>query len=376
MATGSELRQHPRFRLQLPVEVALPTGAQLTSTTGISREGVSLRLDPVPAIDTVARLAIALPDGRRVLGTGRCRTLMAGGHCGLHLHLDGDARAVWQAFVAEEESSGSLWRMIGRIAASPDDPFAMRGEVDRVDGDAALRFHTVGENGLAYRLAFEKHAADPPEASDLATLQPGFLEPARRAVSRVLREDVTLRFEEGAQRLTVRARVVELLRGGYAYVMGDRQTPIGFVALAVGELLLVERGGVAVFPCLTAAELEQVAADAFCHDGSRPRAVSPGRSAGAERSDDAKRFIRGFDAVRFAQAATEGAQRRRYGDRDMYFHPAVWACVRLDDGVELQGPTLQDGARLCVLGLVGPGAPRVVKLTPASDVVLLPPPGR
>ena len=86
--------------------------------------------------------------------------------------------------------------------------------------------------------------------------------------------------------------------------------------------------------------------------------------------------MRGYDAVRFAQAATEGAQLRRYGDRDIYFHPAVWAKVRLDDGTELTGPTLQDGARICVLALVGAGAPRVVRLTPASDVGLLQPPRR
>ena len=38
------------------------------------------------------------------------------------------------------------------------------------------------------------------------------------------------------------------------------------------------------------------------------------------------------------------------------------------------GPTLQDGPRVCVLALVGPGAPRVVRLDESSKVALLKPP--
>ena len=80
--------------------------------------------------------------------------------------------------------------------------------------------------------------------------------------------------------------------------------------------------------------------------------------------------------MRFAQAASEDAQRRRYGEREIFFHPSVWAKVRDEDGNELMGPTMQDGPRLCVLALVGPGSPRVVRLTQASDVTLLKPPKR
>jgi hypothetical protein len=403
MTSGPELRRHPRYRVPLAIEVGLPSGTQTTMTLGISREGLSVRLDPLPAIDEVVTLTITLPDGRVVAALGRCRGHMPAGVCGMHLQLDSAARPLWQDFVDQEESTGALWRMIGRIAEAPDDAFAPRGVTrrhDDVDGGAALRFHTVGENGLAYRLAFQKHPADPPDTSDLCAAMPGFREPARSVVRRVLRNDVTLAYEEGGRQRVVRARVVELLRGGWACVQGGDHQPLGFVALGAGELILVERDGASVFPHFTALELEQIACDAFRNDQVRPvfgpttlsRAPSttttttttttastttttapPGA---AVRRDDVKRFVRGFDAVRFAQAATEGAQLRRYGDREIYFHPAVWARVRLDDGGELMGPTFQDGARVCVLGLVGPGAPRVVRLTQTSDVALLQPPAR
>ena len=85
------------------------------------------------------------------------------------------------------------------------------------------------------------------------------------------------------------------------------------------------------------------------------------------------RFREGYDAVRFAQTAAETVQTRRYGMRDIHFHPSVWAKVTLDDG-EFMGPTMQDEGRVCVLALVGPGAPRVVRLTPQSKVSLLKPP--
>jgi hypothetical protein len=79
--------------------------------------------------------------------------------------------------------------------------------------------------------------------------------------------------------------------------------------------------------------------------------------------------------VRFAQAAADDVQMRKYGDREIWFHPSVWARVKNDEG-ELMGPTLQDGDNICVLALLGPGAPRVVKLTSQSRVSVLKPPGR
>lgn len=377
MVAHAELRQHPRFRVQLGVDVRLPSGPQKSKTQGISLEGLSLSLAPRPAIDEVAELSIALPDGRVVAATGRCRGHMPGGTCGFHLHFEPAERSVWHGFLEEEQASGALWRMIGRIAAAPDNPLAPREIVDPGPvGEAPRRFHTVGESGAAYRIAFAKHPSDAPEDSGLGECSPAFAAAARQ-VRRVLRETLTLRFEDGDRGAVVRARVVELLRGGWAFVQGDERSAVGFGALGVGETVLIEEGGMPVFPFFDGAELEQIALDAV-----RPSAVAVALPAGADERlrsssappEGARRFVEGLDAVRFAQAATEGAKRRRYGDRDIFLHPAVWAKVELDDGSALVGPTLQDAARVCVLALVGQGTPRVVRLTRDSRVVLVPPP--
>ncbi|MDP2344576.1 MAG: PilZ domain-containing protein [Deltaproteobacteria bacterium] len=384
--SGEDLRLHPRFRLALKVVIDLPTGEVKTTTVGVSRTGLSLRLSPQPAIDEALRISIELPSGQLITGRGRSRAHMPGALVGLSLELDGKNQVHWDSFVDEEESTGSLWRMIGRIANAPDDVFAPRGVVER-NAAGSSRFHTVGENGLAYRVAFSRAETDPGDESDLCVRLPGFREPARRLVRRVLREDMVFRMDESSK--PVRARVVELNRGGWAYVQGDDHVPVGLVALGVGELILVEQGGATVFPHFTALELEQIACDTFRHDLARPAfsrtttattAAAPPpvslpvlTSTPAAARPDPKRFQQGYDAVRFAQAAAADVQVRKYGQRDIFFHPSVWAKVQ-DEGVELIGPTMQDGTQLCVLALVGPGTPRVVRLNEASKVSLLKPP--
>lgn len=379
---SDEHRQHPRFRLCLRVIVKLASGAVTTTSTGVSRAGLSVRLTPQPPLDTVVPIAIDLPDGQLVEGEATCRGLLAGGLVGMSLAFDDATRARWETFVDEEESTGSLWRMIGRIADSPDDALAPRGvTLAATSSAAARRFHTAGENGLAWRIAFHKHPSDPAEESDLCITLPGFREPGRRLVRRVLRQDVTLRLDAAMPAFA--ARIVELNRGGYACVQTE---PIGLVSLGVGELVLVEEDGQSVFPHFSALELEQVACDTFRNDLSRPMFAPKPKTtpppvelpplvtpASPPRPTDSRRFREGYDAVRFAQTATDDVQRRRYGDRDIFFHPAVWARVVVDDA-ELMGPTMQDQGRICVLALVGPGAPRVVRLSPQSKVSLLKPP--
>ncbi len=373
--SGENLRQFPRFRLALPVRIDLPSGAVTTSTVGVSRGGLSLRLAPHPDIDDDVAITIWLPNGRQVQGRGRCRSHMpaapwAPALVGMSLELDPTNRGLWEALVDEEESTGSLWRMIGRIANAPDDALAPRGVIEEHPLGSS-RFHTVGENGLAYRLAFAKHDSDVADDSDLCLLLPGFREPARRLVQRVLRQDMSFRLDESGA-VVVRARVVELKRGGWAYVQGDERMPVGLVSLGVGELLLVEEAGVSVFPHFTAVELEQIACDSFRHDLTRPAFARATTT--TTTTTDPKRFQQGYDAVRFAQAAATDAQVRRYGDRDIFFHPSVWAKVVDDDGGELMGPTLQDGGKICVLALVGRSTPRVVPLHQSSEVSLLKPP--
>jgi hypothetical protein len=398
----------------LAVTLHTTAGRQQTRTIGVSQSGLSLLLDPAPAVGSVHALQILLPDGSILIARGTCRSHRPQHIVGFSLEFEGDDRSHWERFVEEEETSGSMWRMIGRIAAAPDDAFAARGVVE-THAAASLRFHTVGENGLAYRLAFHKHPSDPPEESDLCIAVPGFREPARRLVRRVLRDDLTLRFDglDGSGEV-ITTRVVELVRGGYAWVSQDSAGGVAFIALAGGELLLVEKDGATVFPHLSDGELEQVACDTFRHDLSRPLfankpkkaprpvelpplpppgtaaaaavasppAPAPARAASASAAPampaapvpstpPTRRFTEGYDAVRFAQAAADDVQVRRYGERDIYFHPSVWAKVRVEDGSEFMGPTMQDAGRVCVLGLVGPGAPRVVRLHDASVVALL-----
>lgn len=384
----SETRQHPRFRLSLPATFALPAGTVHVDTVGISRTGVSARLSPPPAVGEVIAVTLTLPDRSTVSGHARCKTHMPGQLCGLTLEFDGHSRAVWEAFVDEEESTGALWRMIGRIADAPDDALAPRGVTvtsSAADGGKQLRFHTAGENGLAWRMAFHKHPSDPAEESDLCVRLPGFREPGRRLVRRVLREDVTLRLD--ASMAPFRARIVELNRGGYAYVQAE---PVGLVSLGVGELLLVSTNGASEFPHFSELELEQIACDTFRNDLTRPLFAAPAARVpppvplppivpqaphlDVERAPS-RRFRDGFDAVRFAQAAASDVQKRRYGERDIFFHPSVWAKVVVDNA-ELMGPTMQDEGHVCVLALVGPGAPRVVRLSPSSTVSLLKPPSK
>ena len=381
---SEDLRQHPRFRVALRAHLGLPSGTVSTSTVGVSRTGMSVRLSPAPALEEEIPVTLELPNGTSIDGRARCKNHLPGCLCGMALTFTGDARGYWDTFVDEEESTGSLWRMIGRIARAPDDPLAARGLRERVDADE-LRFHTAGENGEAYRIAFERHASDPVDESDLSATLPGFREQGRRLVARVLKEPMSLRVDDGAKLLIV--RIAELLRPGFAYVQGDAATPTGLVSLGVGELVLVSRNGRSVFPHFTDDDLERIACDTFRRDlgrpvfgrGERPPTAPPGPAPiplppiGKKPNGMPARFKEGLDAVRFAQAAADDVQVRRYGERDVFFHPSVWARVK-EPGGELMGPTLNDGVRLCVLALVGPGAPRVVRLDEKSQVSLLKPP--
>ncbi len=394
---SEDLREHPRFRLALGVIAHLPDGDVATTTTGMSRGGMSLVLPVTPPVNAIFGVEIDLPDGRRVHAKARCRTVRAGGHVGVSLSLSASDKALWERLVDEEETTGGLWRMIGRIADAPHDALAPRGRtMSSSPSGGTRRFHTAGENGLAWRLAFQRHPSDPAAESDLCVTLPGFRDSARQAVRRVLRQDVTLQFDPSSPPSA--GRIVELNRGGYAFVQID---PVALVSLGVGELFLAEEDGRSVFPHFTTVELEQIACDTFRHALSRPvfspkaphtppPVELPPLSAGSTTesvakptpatttparatprpADDGRRFREGYDAVRFAQTASEDVQRRRYGDRDIYFHPSVWARVVVE-GHELMGPTLQDEGRICVLALVGQGAPKVVRLSPQSTVSLL-----
>jgi len=115
--TEGEHRQHPRFRVSLRAHLALAGGVVAAHTQGISRTGLSVRLaPPLPDIGGEVLITLELPSGTSIDGVATCRNHLQGGVCGMSLSLTGDAAALWEAFVDEEEQTGSLWRMIGRIA--------------------------------------------------------------------------------------------------------------------------------------------------------------------------------------------------------------------------------------------------------------------
>lgn len=366
---SEDLRRHPRFRIALRVHLALPAGVVRTTTVSVSRTGMSVRLAAAPPIGEEARVTVELPSGTSIDGVALTRNHLPGTLVGFLLEFSGDALTSWEQFVDEEERTGGLWRMIGRVARAPDDVNAPRGISERVDADD-LKLHTVGENGEAYRIAFARHES-------MSAVQAGLPENMRHLAARVLVQPVVLKLDDTSPVLPV--RVVALVRGGFAWLQTEAGLRSSLVSLCVGELMVVMKNGASVFPHFTDFELEQVACDTFRRELSRPVFTTPTR--GTPRpapvalppmaTPPPARFREGFDAVRFAQAASEEVQVRRYGDREIYFHPAVWAKVTLDEGPMLMGPTLQDGGRVCVLALVGPGAPRVVRLEEGSRVTLL-----
>jgi hypothetical protein len=340
---------------------------------------MSLRMAVAPAIDHACAITVELPSGTTIDGSAMVKNQTPGGMVGLAVSFEGDAQALWDAFVDEEESTGGLWRMIGRSTRAPDNQDAARSWTERVANDE-LKMFTVGEHGEAYRIAFQRHGSLSPEAAGVPAAQ-------RKTVRRVLPQPVGLRLDESSP--VQMTYVAELQRGGFAGLNLDTQNinaPV-LMSLAVGELNVVTKNGASVFPHFTDDELEQIAYDSFKREVlfTKPRGT-PARGVPAiprpapidlpPLSGDAggERFKVGLDAVRFAQAASDAVQTRRYGDREILFHPAIWAKVTLTGGDAMVGPTLQDGDHVCVLALLGNGAPKVIRLTSSSDVELVKPP--
>jgi len=397
-----ELRKHPRYPAELRVRLRLPSGDVDTFTAMVAIKGFSARLPQQVARGTEASFLVHLPDGTTVLGDAVVRTSMQDGMTGFEITLDAEGAENWAGFIDEEGSTGSLWRMIGRYTAgrgadasaravtttqpvatvaamqsvsigAPDTVPSSTGEEEDTKR-VVLRFHTVGENGEAYRLAFATRASTVGIDCDLARTVDGFAKLAEKAVSRVLDEPVILRMSENAMPLEV--RVAELARGGYAYVQGDETLPAGLVSLVVGELILVEIDGQSVFPRFSEGELEQIACDTFPSDLTRPlfppssSQSESGRALPEPVNFESPAPVTGVSAVRRAQDTAGRRERRVYGTRAIDLFPAVWGRAT-KDGAECMGPTMRDGERVLLLVLVGPGAPRVLKLDEQSVVSVL-----
>jgi hypothetical protein len=399
----SDPRQFPRFPVSLRVRLKLPSGEVQAMTDNVSAHGVRLAVPlPIGVGDTLP-IHIELRDGTSVAAEGECR-FHDDTASGFALRLAPADEERWQRFVAEEEATGNLWHLLGRFAStSGDDKEAVRQQLergplgvlfsrvtltkDRKRDDATVspaatataattRLHVVGENAEAYRIAFERHGGVPPEKSDLAAL-PGFKALAVRAATRIMKNDV--RIQRVSRSTLEDVRVVELARGGYAEVQGGRYgVPVGLVSLAVGELILIEENGSAVFPFFNDDDLERIACDTVRRD-EKPRAKSaqaqPGeveRQLAASTADESTVSARpDLDTLRSAQDAAPRAT-RTYGDRRIDLFPHVWAQALLDDGSQIVGPTMRDGERLLLLVVEGAGAPRVARLDRTSLVFVMP----
>lgn len=396
---ASDPRQHPRFPVALRVRVKLPTGELQGTTDDVSAHGLRLRAALPITIGTTTTIYIELRDGTSITAEGECR-FHDDVASGFALTVAADDAERWRRFVDEEESTGNLWHLLGRFAStSGGDKETARQQLERgplgvlfsrvtlrkadaIDELATpaetTRLHVVGENGEAYRIAFERHGGAPPEKSDLASL-PGFKALAVRAASRVMKEDV--RIQRPTRTTLEPVRVVELLRGGFAEVQGGRYgVPVGLVSLAVGELIVIEANGAAVFPLFTDDDLERIACDSTRRE-EKPRPRPDAQAGELERqlastaeaaSSTATASERpDLDALRTAQDAAPRAT-RTYGDRRIDLFPHVWAQALLDDGSQIVGPTMRDGERLLLLVLEGAGAPRVARLDRASLVFVMP----
>jgi hypothetical protein len=387
VSAEGEARRDPRCPTALRVRLRVAGGELEASTRTVSRHGFDLRVPGAPEIGSHTPVVLRLPDDLVIEGHAVCRSKGVRDLCGFSLDLDAENEARWDAFMDQEEATGSLWRMVGRWATSRgDEKEAVRSvlkkgplgplfkllpsdEREDPERDVSLRFFMTGENGEAYRICFERHASTAGIKSDLVKELPGFRELAERDVARVLDQPMLLRVSESQP--VVSARVCELVRGGYAYVQGGEGLPTGLVGLATGELVLIEVDGERVFPTFTDDDLERVACDTFRFDMPRPvfrRTVAA--------TPDAETVMKpakleGTDAVLAAQSSSETVQTRTYGERSIKLFPEVWARAVDDAGREVMGPTMRDGDRTLLLALVGPESPRVVRLEVARQVSLL-----
>jgi hypothetical protein len=387
-APGGETRRHPRYPVGLRLRLHAPAGEVEARTRTISREGLDVRLPDAPGLGERRDFTLDLPDGSELQGEMECRSRGPEGLCGFVLHLDTGTHAHWDAFMDQEESTGSLWRLVGRYAtARGDERETVRGVLERGrlgplfrrvpwlskaapdEAEGVLRFHMTGENGEAYRICFERHAWTPADACDLVETHAGFADLARSAVLRVLDKSVVLRLAPDLPAQQV--RICQLKRGGFGYVQGGEGMPTGLVSLAVGELMLIEVDGERVFPEFSDDELERIACDTFRADLSGPVFKAPGIADADTVIRDRAEASEGVAAVVGAVEAAEVVQTRAYGERRIQLFPEVWVRVQDADGHEVMGPTMQDGDRPLALALVGHGSPRVVRLEDAKRVVLM-----
>ncbi len=139
-----------------------------------------------------------------------------------------------------------------------------------------MRLHMVGENGEAYRIAFEKHPSDPPEALGVTRRPTPGCWSSRRARPRGC-SSRTWCSSARPRRRVAPVRLVELKRGGFGYVVLHATAKPSLMGLQGSELIAIDVDGKAIFPFFDAAELDRIALDTFRRepDDEGPPAPTP-----------------------------------------------------------------------------------------------------
>jgi len=392
-------RRFPRYPANLRLRLHLPTGELETTTEEVSLEGFSAPCAPPPDVGTRFGFALHLPDERVVSGEVIVAWSTADGVAGFETEFSPTHQPEWAAFVEQEAASGGLWRMIGRYAVNQgQEKEAARSVLEKgplgilfkrlgaspAEAEGApvvTRLHMVGENGEAWRIAFEKHPGIPVDGCELFKSPPEFLELARAAVLRVLPQDVYLK--RSPQAKIAPARVVELKKGGFAVVALHPTAAPSLVGLHGAELVALEIDGQSVFPTFDAADLDRIALDNFRRDPAPAAAASEPQAASAPLQTE--RFASSYahrelatgelaksthQDLRDAMASARRVQTRSYGSRTIRLFPELWLEVLRPQAWAgpVRGFAMEDGLNLCAFVLVGQDAPRVVALEP-TDVI-------
>ncbi|HEY1087615.1 MAG TPA: PilZ domain-containing protein [Archangium sp.] len=369
------VRRFQRYPINLRLTLEFATGQIETTTDEVSQAGFSAPCPELPEVGVNFDFTVHLPDGARVKGKACAMHVGGEASAGFSCEFSKDEQAAWNAFLEQEHGSGGLWRMIGRYASSQsDDHAASRSIVEKGPG-SVLRLHMVGENGEAWRIAFEKHPSVDVETA-FAGAPPRTMEVARKAVSRALAEDVVLKRAPGAAVMTV--RVVEMARGGFGFI--DRQPGgrMNVMGLHGSELIGVEADGKTLFPNYTQEELQRIASDTFRRADSKsvPAVAAPAvkeerfSTQYEHKQVDAQHRIRHTPrSLSEVMDTSDRVQVRVYAERVIRLFPDLWLEVQRPGwAAPATGFALQDGQSLCLFMLHGPDAPRVVKLQP-GDVV-------
>ncbi|MFT3836555.1 MAG: hypothetical protein QM723_06130 [Myxococcaceae bacterium] len=378
-------RRHTRYPVNLRLRLKFETGELETVTDEISLAGFSAHCANLPEVGVKFGFVVHLPDDSMVTGTACAMRIGSDGLAGFSAEFEAEPFNRWTDFISQEAGSGGVWRMISRALGRGEDKEAARSVLEKSSLGKAVRLHMVGENGEAYRVAFEKHGGDKPEESAYAKANPQVLDLTRRAAKQILKDDVHLK--RSASSPVGPVRLVELSRGGYGFVAPQPTGKPALMGLQGSELIVIEADGAKVFPFFDEGDLERIAHDNFRRELDEPPKAEP--PAPPPPSVREERFSKEYEhkEVPVSEPLAEPqkelrevlrspgvrVQVRKYGERTVRLFPDVWVEVERPSSWAgaVRGFAMEDGLQRCVFALTGPGAPRVVKLDPSDKVTIL-----